>query len=102
MDHLLVNPNKIRTTGIPVSYDPFDSTRQLGIHNKLAFIPFQTDETAIYFKTHVPTMEERLEFIWLVMSGDTEWDPSSVRLQAIRTKEEEEYRAISQIARSPT
>ena len=34
------------------------------------------------------------------MTGDTEWDPLSVRLQAIQTNEEEEFRAISEIARS--
>ena len=71
MDHSLVKSNRISTTGIPVSDFPFNSTLQLGIHHKLAFITFQTDGTEIYFETHVPKMEERLECTWLVISGDT-------------------------------
>ena len=100
MDHSLVNPNHIRVTGTPVSDDPFDSTRVLGIKHEDAFIPFRTDGTTIYFDTRVPTKEERAECSWLIMTGDTEWDPSSVPLQAIQTKEEEEFRAISEIARA--
>ena len=72
----------------------------LGIKHEDAFIPFLTDVTTIYFDTRVPTKEERAECSWLIMTGDTEWDPSSVPLQAIQTKEEEEFRAISEIARA--
>ena len=36
----------------------------------------------------------------MIMTGDTEWYPSSVLLQAIQTKKEEEFRAISEIARA--
>ena len=100
MNHSLVNPNHIRTTGTPVSDDPFDSTRALGINHEDAFIPCRTNGTAIYFDTRVPTKEERAKCSWLIMTGNTEWDPLLVCLQAIRTKEEEELRAISVIARA--
>ena len=100
MDHLLVNPNQIRMTGTPVSDDPFYSTRAIRIKHEDVFIPFRTDGTAIYFDTLVPTKEERAECSWLIMTGDTEWDPISVRLQVIQTNEEEEFRAISEIAQA--
>ena len=53
MDHSLVNPNQIRMTGTPVSDNPFDSTRALGINHEDAFIPFRTDGTSIYFDTRI-------------------------------------------------
>ena len=55
MDHSLVNPNQIRMTGTPVSDDPFDATRRLGIQHDDLFIPFETDGTTVYFQYHVPT-----------------------------------------------
>ena len=100
MDHSLVNPNHIRMTGTPVSGDNFDSTRALWIKHEDTFIPFRTDRTAISFDTRFPTKEERAECSWLIMTEDKKWDPLSVRLQAIQTKEEEEFRAISEIARA--
>ena len=99
MDHSLINPNQIRMTGIPVSDDPFDTTRKLGIAHDKLFIPFSTDGTAVYFDTRVPTHQEMAECTRIVMTGDTEWDPSSVRLAEVRTKEEEECRKICEIAR---
>ena len=71
MDHSLVNPNQIRMTGTPVYDDPFDSNRALGIKHEEAFIPFRTNDTAIYFDTRVPTKEERAECSWLIITGDT-------------------------------
>ena len=102
MDHSLINPNQIRTTGIPVSDDPFDTTRKLGIAHDKVFIPFSTDGTTVYFDTRVPTQREITECTHIVMTGDTEWDPQSVRLASVRTKEEEEIRMISEIAQTPT
>ena len=87
MDHSLVNPNHIRMTGTPVSGDNFDSTRALGIKHEDAFVPFRTDGTAIYFDTQFPTKEEISECSWLILTKDKKWDPLSVCLQAIQTKE---------------
>ncbi len=101
MDHLLINPNQIRMTGTPVSDDPFDATRKLGIAHEKVFIPFSTDGTTVYFDTRVPTQREMTECTRIVMTGDTEWDPLSVRLESVRTKEEEDSRMICEIARQP-
>ena len=87
-------------TGTPVSDDPLDSIQELGIKHKDAFIPFRTNGIAIYFDTRFPTKEKIAKCYWLIMTGDKEWDPLSVFLQAIQTKEEEGFRAISVIARA--
>jgi hypothetical protein len=103
MDHSLINPNQIRMMGTSVSDDPFDNTRKLGISHDKLFIPFSTDGTTVYFDTRVPTYQEMNECTRVVMTGDTEWDPSSVRLASVRTKEEEDCRKIYEISqRDPT
>ena len=103
MDHSLINPNQMRMTGTSVSDDPFDSTRKFGINHEKLFIPFSTDGTCVYFDTRVPTEQERNECTRIVMTGDTEWDPSSVRLAQAQTKEEEGCRKICEISmKDPT
>ena len=42
MDHLLINPNQIRHFGIPVSDNPYDTEKALGIDHQSIFIPFKT------------------------------------------------------------
>ena len=100
MDHSLVNPIQIRVTGIPVSDDPFEETYNLGIDHNHMFIPFQEEGTTIYFITRVTTETERSQCTWVTMTGDNEWDPLSVQLAAVHTKEEEAFRMIAEIAAS--
>ena len=64
--------------GTPVLDDPFDATRWLGIQHDDLFIPFETDGTTVYFQSHVSTNVKRAQCTWVVMTGNTEWDPSSV------------------------
>ena len=71
MDHSLVNPNQIHITGTPVSDNPFDTTRQLGIPHEYAFLPFKIDVKTVYFDTHVPTGSERAQCTCITMTGDT-------------------------------
>ena len=42
MDHFTINPNQIRMAGIPVSDDPFEENKNLGITNENVFIPLST------------------------------------------------------------
>ena len=42
MDHSHINPNQIRSFGIPVSNEPFDSTQEFGIDHEDMFIPCRT------------------------------------------------------------
>ena len=54
MDHLLVNPNQIRMSGIPVSEYPFGNNRNLCIAHEKLLIPFSTDGTTVYFNSRFP------------------------------------------------
>ena len=101
MGHSLINPNQIRCTGIPVSDNPFDESKDLGISADKTFIPFGADGTTIFFETRVPTLQEINECQHIVMTADHEWDPSAVRLAAVRTTEEEGFRRIAKIALDP-
>ena len=97
MDYSLVNTNQIRMTGTQVSDKPFDTTRQLGIHNQDALIPFKTGQTTVYFDTHVPTEAERAQCKYITTTGEMEWDPSLVRLKAVKSTEEAEFFRIAEI-----
>ena len=101
MDHSLINPNQIRVTGIPLSDNPFDKTKELGIESDQCLIPFNCDGTTIFFNTQVPTNEEIECCEHITMTEETEWNPSTVRLSAVRTTEEESFRKIAAIARKP-
>jgi len=102
MDHSLINPNQIRITGIPLSDNPFDKSKELGIDTTSCFVPFKTAGTTIFFESRVPSHEEIMSCTHINMTLDSEWDPSVVRLAAVRTMEEEEFRKIAAIARNPT
>ena len=51
MDHSLINPNQIRHCGIPVSDNPYDSGRSLGIDHDALSIPFRTQGPTVYFES---------------------------------------------------
>ena len=53
MDHSIINPHQIRSFGIPVSYDLFDKTRELGIDLKELFIPLKIERITVLFDTYV-------------------------------------------------
>lgn len=81
LDHSLINPNQIRSFGIPVSDDPFDHQREFGIdYDEDCFIPFSTEGCTVYFDSYVPS-DEQLETCRLIELTDSrEWDPASVDL----------------------
>ena len=58
MDHFLYNPNQIRHFGTPVSDDPYDNTRSLGIDHSELFIPFHTEGCTIFFDFFLATDED--------------------------------------------
>ena len=62
-------------TVIPVSDDPFDENRNLGIDHKKVFIPFGTDEITVYFDSRVPTQHDIKGCTKIVMTNDMDWDP---------------------------
>jgi hypothetical protein len=87
LDHSLINPNRIRITGIPVCDDPYDRHRSLGIDLGDFIIPFLTEGNTIYFDSRVPTMEELENFQYITLTDDDDWDPPSVDLSDHTPKE---------------
>ena len=70
MNHLLINPNQIRMAGIPVSDDPFEENKNIGINNENVFIPLSTYGKTVYFYLRVPIQHEITDCTHIVMTGD--------------------------------
>lgn len=85
MDHSLINPNQIRHCGIPVSDNPYDATKALGIDHDEAFIPFQTEGSTVYFTTYVPSDDDLNNYPHIELTdGTTEWDPNAIEMSCHR------------------
>ena len=96
LDHSLINPNQSRHYGIPVSDNPYDSDKQLGIDHEDVFIPFGTSGSMVYFDSCVPSDEE-LEILphVILTDGDSEWDPHGVKMNENRPYGEMQIQEIS-------
>ena len=81
LDHSLINPNQVRSYGIPFWDNPYDDERGLGIavDDDLS-IPLQTMGTKIYFRTRVPTAHELERYEHIQMTSSRSWDPSQVKM----------------------
>ena len=85
LDHSLINPNQIRHYGIPVSDDPYDPNRELGIDHEELFVPFQTRGATICFESRVPTTHELDQCTYIVLTDDAiEWDPNQIQMNSNR------------------
>lgn len=51
----LINPNQIRHSGLVVSDDPTDKTRDFGVTGDGFHIPFKMQGTTVYFESRCPT-----------------------------------------------
>ena len=49
LDHYLINANQMHMEIIPVSYDPIDNSRKLGITYEKVFISFVNYGTKVFF-----------------------------------------------------
>jgi len=85
MDHSLINPNQVRSFGIPVSDNPFDTGRPFGIDHEDLFVSFRTEGSTVCFDTRVPSDDEleSCKFVKLT-DGDTEWNPHEVDMSSNR------------------
>ena len=100
MDHSLINPNQIRHFGIPVSDNPYDRSKQLGIDHEQVFIPFLTEGSAVYFETHVPSDEDLESYPHVVLTDDeTEWDPMGVKMAGDRPYGDNDEVVVQQVKR---
>jgi hypothetical protein len=87
LDHLLINPNQIWITGIPVCDDPFDPHRSLGINLGDLKVLFETKGNTIYFNLRVPTIKEMENCQYISLTNDEDWDPTSVNLRVHEVKQ---------------
>ena len=75
MPNSLLNPNQLRAHGIGVYDDPFDTDHDFGIDSDLAFIPFNTTRTIVYFESRVPTEWEKTHLPIILLTNE-DWNPS--------------------------
>ena len=90
LDHSLVNPNQLRSFGISVQDNPFDSTQMhISTEDDMALIPLKSDGTTIYVTTRTPSDLELQTCPHVVLTSKAPWDPRAVSfLQPTRLVEE--------------
>ena len=87
LDHSLINPNQVRSYGIPFWDNPFDKERGLRIEvDDAVSINMETKGTKIRFETRAPTNSELSECFHLQLTSKTAWNPSKVSLSEIRVR----------------
>jgi hypothetical protein len=79
LDHTLINPNQVRSYGIPFWDNPFDPARSLSIDvNDDFHIPLRTFGTKLLFTTRVPTPHELATCEHVQMTSAVPWNPADV------------------------
>ena len=81
LDHSLINPNQIRSYGIPLWDNPFDDRQptQIEVQPDLK-IPLTPQGTKLLFKTRVPTSQELADCEHIDMTSPKEWNPSTIQM----------------------
>ena len=80
-DHTLINPNQVRSYGIPFWDNPFDPTRSLSIDvNDDFHIPLRAVGTKLTFTSRVPTATELETCEHILMTSSAPWNPSDVMM----------------------
>jgi hypothetical protein len=101
----LINPNQIRYSGIVVSDDPTDKTRNFGITGDGFHIPFTMQGTTVYFDSRVPTVWEYEHCRIIELTADTPWNPGEVNISAVASNnlsmEQVTYRNVCAMERIP-
>jgi hypothetical protein len=79
LNHTLINPNQVRSYGIPFWDNPYDTTRPISIevHDELQ-IPLRTVGTKVVFTTRVPTAYELEKSDHIHMTSAAPWNPAEV------------------------
>ena len=79
LDHSLVNPNQLRSYGIPFWDNPFDPAHSLSIEvSSDLTIPLRSFGTKVAFRTRVPTSEELRTCEHIQMTSSQPWNPTDV------------------------
>jgi len=79
MHHSLIANHQVRSNGIVLSDDPFDTGRAFGITDPEsgAVVPFTMQGSFAGVRTRVPTLIEYHESPRIVMTSDAVWDPNN-------------------------
>ena len=78
-DHSLINPNQLRSYGIPFWDNPFDPDHSLCIEvHDDHHIPLRSCGTKVTFRTRVPTSDELRTCEHVYMISAHPWNPSNV------------------------
>jgi hypothetical protein len=79
LDHSLINPNQVRSCGIPFWDNPYDPAHGLSIDvDDSLSIPLHPVGTKLQFRTRVPTKDELARCEHIDMTSATPWNPSEV------------------------
>ena len=101
----LINPNQIRHSGLVVSDDPTDKTRDFGVTGDGFHIPFKMQGTTVYFDSRCPTMWEYENCRIIELTVDMPWNPGEVNISATAshklTMEQVTYRNVCALDRIP-
>ena len=105
----LINPNQIRHSGLAVSDDPTDKTRDFGIVGDDFIIPFEIKGTTVFFKSRSPTRWEMANCRTVELTVDAPWNPADVNIAMIAASstlvpsiEVSEYRKICAMEGMPS
>jgi len=87
----LWNPNQSRAFGVSVCDDPWDPNCDLGFHDPVSdmFVPLAMDGVA-FVKTRVPSTDEVYSCPHIVMTSDSNWDPSNMKGRMLTQEEKEQ------------
>jgi hypothetical protein len=92
LQHSLINPNQVRSSGLKVHDNPFATSAPFGIEfaGNGVFIPFNTTGTIVHFESRVPNDWEKVHLPVLPLFPDR-WDPNdALMLKRTRNREENE------------
>lgn len=89
LDHSLINPNQVRSYGVPFWDNPYDDLQGLCIEatDELT-IPMSSQGTKIFFTSRTPTERELRTCPHITLTSNLEWNPNDVRLSQVRTEKE--------------
>jgi hypothetical protein len=79
LDHSLINPNQVRSYGIPFWDNPYNPAHGLSIDvDDYLSIPLRPVGTKLQFSTRVPTKDKLACCKHIHMTSSTPWNPSNV------------------------
>ena len=86
----LINPNQLRFAGVSVQDNPFHSSEPLAISHDDVIVPLSLSGTNIFFQTTTPTQDELDNSPHIALTFDTEWNPHTVQMAAVKSAEAED------------